>query len=114
MKEHFNPIHGEKGEFRVALNLSEVGDRAWELLSFSQELGFNQPRFATHVRSSGVVEVWAVLLQQFHDYNADTRFVDGWDDSLDRLRSAVGNDNELNLIVLCNFAEYLEPVEYAA
>lgn len=115
MKEQFNPIKGKRGEFRVALNLSELGDRAWEILSFSQELGFEQPQFKPHVRHSGYVEVWAVLLQQFHRYDANTNaVVDPWDDSIDLLRQAVGPNNEFSLTVLCNFADYLEPVDAIA
>ena len=110
MKEQFDPIRGKRGEFRVALNLSELGERAWEILSLSQELGFEQPQFKTHTRHSGYTEVWAVLLQQLHPYDANTDVVvDAWDDQLDDLRKAIGQGNELVLIVLCNFEEYLMP-----
>jgi hypothetical protein len=112
MKENFNPIKGKRGEFRVSLNLTELGDRAWDILSLSQELRFEKPQFAIHVRHSGAVEVWAVILQQFHQYDTDTRIVvDPWDEALDCLRQALGPDNEFSLVVLYNFAEYLEPVE---
>ncbi|MBW4621191.1 MAG: hypothetical protein KME17_17765 [Cyanosarcina radialis HA8281-LM2] len=115
MKETFNPIKGKRGEFRVALNITELGDRAWDLLSLSQQLGFEKPQFATHIWHSGAVEVWAVILQQFHQYDADSSLVvDVWDDRLDQLRQAIGPDNEFSLMVLCNLAEYLEPVEAIA
>lgn len=130
MKETFNPIKGKRGEFRISLNLTELGDslsfgtlrerdggaeRAWDILALSQQLGFEKPHFATHVRHSGAVEVWAVILQQFHRYDADTRLVvDVWDGPLDQLRQAIGADNEFSLVVLYNFAEYLEPVEALA
>jgi hypothetical protein len=124
----FHPIRGDRGEFRVCLNLSELGDslrdggaeRAWDILAVSQDLGFEKPQFKTHIRHSGAVEVWAVLLQQFHRYDADTRLVvDLWDEPIDQLRQAIsqregfanGQDNEFSLVVLYNFAEYLEPVE---
>jgi hypothetical protein len=114
-KGTFDPIRGNRGEFRVAMNVSELGDRAFELLAFSQELGFDKPQFATHTRHSGVTEIWAVLLQQFHDYYADSSpVIDPWDDSIDALRIAIGEGNELNLITLFNFAEYLEPLEAIA
>ncbi|PSB29917.1 hypothetical protein [Stenomitos frigidus] len=107
---HFNPLQGKPGEFRVALNLSELEERAWSLLERSQALGFKSPRFETYTRRSGVVEIWAVLLQEFHDYYAATNpVVDQWDDALAELRQAIGAGHEFNLIVLCNFAEYLEP-----
>jgi hypothetical protein len=57
VKEQFDPIRGKRGEFRVALNLSELGERAWEILSLAQELGFEQPQFRTHTRHSGYTEV---------------------------------------------------------
>jgi hypothetical protein len=123
MKSSFNPIQGDRGEFRVCLNLSELGDplqggsaeRAWEILLLSQQLGFDKPQFKTHIRHSGASEVWAILLQQFHRYETDTRLVvDIWDEQLDQLRQAIGRDNELSLVVLYNFAEYLEPIEAIA
>ena len=115
MKEAFNPIKGKRGEFRVSLNLTELGDRAWDLLALSQQLGFEKPHFATHIRHSGAVEIWAVIVQQFHRYDADTRLVvDVWDEPLDQLRQAIGAENEFSLVVLYNFAEYLEPVEAIA
>jgi hypothetical protein len=110
MQENFEPIQGKRGEFRVAVNVSELGDRAWNILTLSQQVGFQTPQFVTHTRHSEVVEVWAIILQQFHPYDADTRFiVDVWDDQIDELRREIGMDNEFNLMVLCNFAEYLEP-----
>lgn len=111
MKTQFHPLQGKKGEFRVALNLSELGDRAWEILSLSQQLGLGTPKFAGYTRESGVIEVWAILLQQFHDYGADPAVVvDVWDDALAQLRQAIGQDNELNLIMLCNLQAYLQPI----
>lgn len=110
MKESFNPMKGKAGEFRVAINLTELGDRAWEILILSQQAGFTAPQFSTHTRHSGAVEVWAIILQQFHRYEADTHFiVDVWDEQIDELRRALGTDSEFNLMVLCNFADYLEP-----
>jgi hypothetical protein len=61
----FNPIRGDRGEFRVCLNVSELGDplrggsaeRAWDILAVSQSLGFEKPQFRTHLRHSGAVEV---------------------------------------------------------
>jgi hypothetical protein len=109
MKELFNPIRGQRGEFRVALNLSELGERAWELLSLAQGLGFETPQFKTYTRASGIVEIWAVLLQQFHSYEAFIEpIVSEWDDAIDQMHQAIGRDSYLHLIVLCNFREYLE------
>jgi hypothetical protein len=109
MNENFNPIKGERGEFRVALNLSELGERAWEILALSQEVGFPAPQFKTHVRYSGAIEVWAVLVQQFHSYDAFTDpILAEWDDVIDRLDRAIGQDSHLKLITLFNFREHLE------
>jgi hypothetical protein len=103
MKQHFNPIRGRQGEFRVALNLSELGERAWELLSFSQQLGFEKPQFATDQ-----AQVWAIILQQFERYDADLMMVvDPWDEQLYQLQQAVGEDST-SLVILHNFAAYLE------
>ena len=56
-----------------------------------------------------------MILQQFHRYDADTRLiVDEWDEPLDQLRQAISADDEFSLMVLYNFAEYLEPVEAIA
>ena len=55
------------------------------------------------------------LLQQFHRYDADTCIVvDIWDEPIDHLRQAIEQGNESSLVVLYNFAEYLEPVEAIA
>jgi hypothetical protein len=109
MKEKFDPIRGKRGEFRVAIDLTELGDRAWEILSLSQQLGFNTPQFQTHTRHSGAVEVWAIILQQFHPYEADTRhIVEPWDDQLSQLWQACEPDANLKLVILNNFADYLE------
>ena len=109
MKETFHPIQGKRGEFRVAVDLTELGDHAWEILSLSQELGFDKPRFQTHIRQSGAVEVWAIILQQFHSYEADARHVvEPWDDQLSRISQACEPDANLKLVILHNFADYLE------
>lgn len=114
MKEEFDPIRGRRGEFRLSLNLSELGDRAWELLALSQTLGFETPQFKTLIRPSGVVEVWAVILQQLHRYDADSSVVvDQWDDQIDALRTVIGESHHFNLIMLCNLEAYLEPLAVA-
>ena len=109
MKETFHPIQGKRGEFRVAIDLTELGDHAWEILSLSQELGFDRPRFQTHIRQSGAVEVWAIILQQFHPYEVDARhIVEPWDDQLYQISQACEPDANLKLVILHNFADYLE------
>ena len=114
MNEQFDPIRGRRGEFRLALNLTELSDRAWELLALSQTLGFETPQFKTCIRPSGVVEVWAVILQQIHRYDADSSVVvDPWDEQIDQLRTVIGDSHHFDLIMLCNLQAHLEPLAVA-
>jgi hypothetical protein len=104
MKEVFNPIRAQRGEFRVALNLTELGEQAWDVLSRSQQLGFAQPQFASHKNT-----VWAIILQQFHRYDADpSTVVDPWDQQLYELWQTVGENETDKLVILHNFAAYFE------
>jgi hypothetical protein len=115
MAKSFNPIAGRKGEFRISLNLTELGDRAWDILALSQTLEFGAPKFRTSPSFSGAVEVWAIICEEMHKYDADTYLIlQRWDDKIDQLRNAIGQDEHLSLIVLCNFAEYIEPTEVYA
>jgi hypothetical protein len=102
MKGSFDPIRGERGEFRVALNLTALGARAWEVLSLSQQLNFEQPHFVSHKD-----EVWAIVLQQFHRYDADPlTVVDPWDEQMHDLWQAVGEDPLSKLMIIHNFEAY--------
>jgi hypothetical protein len=106
-KEIFDPIRGKLGEFRVALNLSELGDRAWELLSLAQGLEFESPRFVIDPKRQ---EIWAIILQQFHRYDADPMVVvEPWDVQLKELWDAVGENAMHKLMIVHNFEAYLEP-----
>jgi hypothetical protein len=114
MKQQFDPLRGRRGEFRLTLNLTELGERAWDLLALSQKLGFETPQFRTCIRPSGVVEVWAVILEQVHCYDADPSVVvDCWDDQIDCLRDAIGESHHFDLVMLCNLEAYLEPLAVA-
>ncbi|MCY7392963.1 MAG: hypothetical protein LH647_16175 [Leptolyngbyaceae cyanobacterium CAN_BIN12] len=108
MKNSFSPIRDIPGEFRVALNISELGDRAWEVLAKSQTLGFDTPKFETHIRPSGFAEVWAVVLCQVHSFDVDMMaIVDPWDEKLWELEQLVGDDPETKMRVNTNFRECL-------
>lgn len=55
------------------------------------------------------------MSQTNHRYDVNTRLVvDVWNEPLDQLRQAIGADQEISLVVLYHFAEYLEPVEVIA
>jgi hypothetical protein len=110
MPENYSPIHGQKGEFRISLNLSEYESQAWQLLKFCEQFGFNNIQFRTNVRQSGAVEIWVILLQEFHSFTASADYVvSAWEAQIDTIRDLLGVDNHLNFYVLLNFAEYLEP-----
>lgn len=101
-KTEFDPIRGRQGEFRIALNLTMLGDRAWDILSLSQTLGFDQPQFK---QSKG--EVWAIILQQFHSYHADPlTVVEPWDEQMHELWQAVGDEPLSKLMIIHNFEAY--------
>jgi hypothetical protein len=106
-KEIFDPIRGKRGEFRVALNLTELGDRAWEVLSLAQTLEFEPPRFVVDPKRQ---EVWAIVLQQFHRYDADPMVVvEPWDLQMKELWDAVGENGLQKMMIINNLEAYLEP-----
>ncbi|MBW4475232.1 MAG: hypothetical protein KME45_33380 [Stenomitos rutilans HA7619-LM2] len=106
MKHDFHPLKTEAGEFRVALNLTALGDRAWEVLSLSQQLGFEAPQFKTYVDGVGSPETWAVILQQSYRYDADPRLVvDPWDEQLHELWQACEPDACLKVQIAANLEE---------
>jgi hypothetical protein len=103
MKQLFEPLRSQPGEFRVGLCLSQLGESAFEVLKLTESLGFESPKFISD--SSG--EVWAIVLQQFHRYDADPRIViDPWDGQLSRIWQACEPDAELKLLISHNFEAY--------
>ncbi len=44
-RKDFNPILLERGQLRIALNLTALADQSWEALSLANRLGFPQPQF---------------------------------------------------------------------
>ncbi|BAU15931.1 hypothetical protein LEP3755_64970 (plasmid) [Leptolyngbya sp. NIES-3755] len=103
MSDQFEPLRSQPGEFRVALCLTQLGDRAFEVLKLSESLGFDAPRFI----SDSAGDVWAIVLQQFHAYEADPLIVvDPWDDQLSQLWQACEPDAELAIVISHNFEAY--------
>ncbi|MER3436128.1 MAG: hypothetical protein C4288_22885 [Leptolyngbya sp. ERB_1_1] len=103
MSERFDPLRSQPGEFRVAICLTQLSDRAFEVLKLSESLGFNIPRFI----SDATGDVWVIVLQQFHAYGADPMVVvDPWDDQLSQLWQACEPDAELAIVISHNFEAY--------
>jgi hypothetical protein len=87
----FNPVKLEKGEFRICLNLTNLGEQAWDALDQAKHLGFPKPRFHGYQRGA-VAETWAILVQEFHDPTMDFEAVlQPWNDRLDQLTSLLPN-----------------------
>lgn len=93
----FNPIRVDKGEFRISLNLTALGDSAWDVLSQAQAIGFPKPAFQSF-QSGNSSEVWAVLVQESGSYDHDSveSLLARWEPMLDQLD--LGDRNETLLI----------------
>lgn len=103
MSERFDPLKSQAGEFRVALCVSQLGDRALEVLKLAESLGFDTPKFT----SDAMGDVWAIVLQQFHAYDADPMvIVDPWDDQLSELWQACEPNAELVIVISHQFEVY--------
>ncbi len=94
----FNPIKLEKGEFRVCLNLTALGERAWDALDIAKQLGFPKPRFHGYQRGA-VAESWAVLIQEFHSpAEPFEAALMPWNDLLDDLAATLSDPNHELLV----------------
>jgi hypothetical protein len=103
MTERFDPLRSEPGEFRVSLCLTQLGDRAMEVLKQAELLEFDSPKFV----SDAMENVWAIVLQQFHAYEADPMMiVDPWDEQLSELWQACEPDAELAIVINHKFEAY--------
>lgn len=103
MSEQFNPLRTQPGEFRVAICLTQLEDRAFEVLKRSESLGFDVPRCTSDAAGA----VWAIVLQQFHAYEADPMVVvDPWDEQLSQLWQACEPDAELAIVISHNLEAY--------
>jgi hypothetical protein len=103
MKNTFDPLKTKRGTFRVALNLTALGERAWEVLQKSQELEFDMPRFETFQDGTGFIESWAVILEEHHRFDADPRLVvDARDEQLHELWQLCEPDAELKMFINTN------------
>lgn len=110
--KQWSPIVGRPGELRLSMNLTALGIQAYDALFLAGKLGFPMLEYAHRKTASGQFEIWAILLQEFHDYRTNTNaVVDPWDAQIDELRSYLERDfHGPDLILLCNFADYLEAV----
>jgi len=105
--QQFDPLRSQPGEFRVALCLSDLGERAFEVLKLSDSLGFESPRFVSDRSGS----VWAIVLNQFHSYDSDPQvIVEPWDTQMHELWRACEPDAEVKVVISHNFEAYLSSV----
>jgi len=93
----FNPLRVDKGEFRISLNLTALGDSAWDILSQAQAIGFPKPTFQSF-QSGESSQVWAVIVQESGRYDHDSleSLLERWEPLIDRLD--LGDRNETLLI----------------
>lgn len=103
MKSQFDPLRSQPGEFRVALCLSDLEERAFEVLKLSESLGFETPKIVTDRAGN----VWAIVLHQFHSYDADPQaVVEPWDTQMHELWTACEPKAELKVMISHNFEAY--------
>ncbi|MCY7285050.1 MAG: hypothetical protein LH679_16845 [Cyanobacteria bacterium CAN_BIN43] len=102
-KTTFNPLRSVPGEFRVALCLTNLGEKALDVLKLAESLEFEAPKFTSD--SSG--NVWAIVLQQFHRYDSDPMVVvEPWDQQMSELWQACEPDAGANILISNNFEAY--------
>ena len=107
MKLQFDPLRSQLGEFRVAICLSDLEERAFEVLKLAETLGFDSPKFVTDRANN----VWAIVLNQFHSYHADPHaVVEPYDSQMHELWLACEPHAELKMIIHHNFEAYVSEV----
>lgn len=107
MKPQFDPLRSQPGEFRVAICLSDLEERAFEVLKLAETLGFESPKFVTDQLGS----VWAIVLQQICPYDSDPRVVvEPWDSQMHELWLACEPHAELKVLIHHNFGAYASDV----
>jgi hypothetical protein len=95
----FNPILLERGQLRVALNLTVLGEKAWDALTLASRLGLPQPQFRAFMSDKGS-EVWAVLIDETHSYDADRdTIMEPWESAVDALTEALEPASYLKIMV---------------
>jgi len=103
MKPKFDPLRSQAGEFRVAVCLTDLQERAFEVLKLAEELGFEPPKFV----SDQAGHVWAIILEQFHTYDSDPQVVvEPWDSQMHDLWLACEPNAELKMLIHHNFEAY--------
>lgn len=104
MKSQFEPLRSQPGEFRVAVCLTDLEERAFEVLKLAEALGFESPKFVTDRDG----DVWAIVLNQFHSYHADPQaVVEPWDSQMHELWQACEPQAELKMIISHNLEAYV-------
>ncbi len=107
MKLQFDPLRSQPGEFRVALSLTDLQEKAFEILKLAETLGFNSPKFVSDREGN----VWAIVLEQFHRYDADPRVVvEAWDSQMHDLWKACEPNAELKMLIHHNLEAYASDV----
>jgi hypothetical protein len=93
----FNPIRVDKGEFRISINLTALGDRAVDVLSRVKEVGFPKPMLQIF-QGVGSAQIWAVIVQESGSYELDDieSLLERWEPMISQLD--LGDRNETMLI----------------
>lgn len=104
----------QKGEYRIYLDLTKLGDKAFEVLQLAASLGFDKPEFVTDPTYSGGDldgHVFAILFREFHSYEADPEVLFEYlEDKKIDLWEACEPDAHLKFHVSYRFAKRLEAV----
>lgn len=104
----------QKGEYRIYLNLTLLGDKAFEILQLAASLGFDKPEFVTDPTYSGGAldgHVFAILFREFHQYEDDPDILFAHlDEKQYQLWEACEPDACLKLTISSRFAKRLEAV----
>jgi hypothetical protein len=95
----FEPLRSLPGEFRVALCLTDLEGKSLDVLKLADSLGFESPKFV----SDASRKVWAIILQQFHNYETDSQVVNDWDEQMRQIWEACEPDAHMKLLITSNF-----------
>lgn len=103
----------QEGEYRIYLDLTNLGDKAFEVLQLAATLGFDKPEFVTDTTHTGGLHghVFAVLLREFHSSENDPgALYDHLEEQKYELWEACEPEAELKFHVSYRFKRCLEEV----